>query len=695
MAHDVIIERLDIAAFGGISGKSFELDKGVNLINAENEKGKTTLTAAIMFALYGFYSQSHSISENPKRKYMPWSGAAASVSLTLGGSRRLRIERSVSGSKETALCTELNTGLPLYAGKVFGEEILGISAKTAEKLLFFSTVAPHESKDETLAASLQNLLFSADEQVSGEKAIKALTAHKNALKKTVGELETEEARLYTELEKAKNGTEEYSVLEAEIKRLEDALSARETEMEKAEAQRANLQRYQAALLLEEYDSLKERADRAASALAAFGKEQLSTDYISHCRKLREKQQEIKAELAELKEKQKELDGDDGNNVLASLADFCKKSKKQSLMFGAMCVLLVIVAVLCFALKQSLVAIAFGVGGLIFAILALAKSMTCVNTAKGAGFVSVDALVTAAKDAPEKAAAKETMTAALRARIAEKEKQYADITEQIKELGAEGDLDEMTRELMYLSKLRTDRENALAALADFESKHSVSELSELAVGGVKPEKSPTQIETEYKFAAQSAKLLREKLAPKCARLEALRMANVDSAALETEYLSKKRELEEARLSLAAILMAIEELTEAGMEMKSSISPRVSEKASRYFAAATGGKYRGVELDTRLYMSFGGDEGVKSAEHLSAGTRDLAYLCLRLGLLELVYGGSKIPLILDDAFCRQDGKRLSALIDALLERKDQLVITSCTDREQKALESKGVTYRSIRL
>lgn len=695
MTPNVIIERLDIAAFGGISGKSFEFDKGINLISEANEKGKTTLTAAIIFALYGFYNQSHSISENPKRKYMPWSGAAASVSLTLGGSRRLRIERTVAGSKETALCTELNTGLPLYAGKVFGEEILGVSAKTAEKLLFFSTVAPHESKDEPLAAALQNLLFSADEQVSGEKAVKTLNSHKNSLKKAVSELEAKEASMYAKLEQAKNSTEEYCALEAEIKRLEDALSAREGDMEKAEAQRINLQRYQASLLLEEQRSLKERVHLTEEALAVFGKEHLSAEYISECRKLREKQQDTEAELAELRKKQQEAESEDGDKVVVSLANLCQKGKKQALLFGALCAVLIVGAVVCFALKQSLVALILGVGGLAFAVLALSKSVACVNTARGAGFASVDALVSAARSAPEKTAAKEKLLSSLKTRIWEKEQQFAVITKRINEIGAEGDLDRMTEELVRLNKLRADKENAINALEAFEGKHSSAELEALAQGAVKPEKTAAQIETEYKFATQSAKMLREKLNPKRARLEAIRLSGLDKAALETEYLFQKRALEEARLSLDAVLTAMEELEGAGVEMKSSISPRISQKASGYFASATEGKYKGVELDTRLYMSFDGDEGVKSAEHLSAGTRDLAYLCLRLGLLELVYGEGTVPLILDDAFCRQDGKRLGALMDALLQRGDQLIITSCTDREQKALDLKGVSYRSIRL
>ena len=145
MTENLYIERVDITAFGGISGKSLSFDGGLNLLEAPNEGGKSTVAAAVRFALYGFGNRKMSISENPKKKYMPWSGAAASVALILGGSRHLKIERVVQENNEHAVCTDLATGKALYDGGCFGEELFGVGAETFEKIQFFSDLNPPES----------------------------------------------------------------------------------------------------------------------------------------------------------------------------------------------------------------------------------------------------------------------------------------------------------------------------------------------------------------------------------------------------------------------------------------------------------------------------------------------------------------------------------------------------------------------
>lgn len=60
----VRIERIEIGAFGCLSGVVIEPSDGINLIEADNESGKSTLAAFIKFILYGFSStRSQSIAE--------------------------------------------------------------------------------------------------------------------------------------------------------------------------------------------------------------------------------------------------------------------------------------------------------------------------------------------------------------------------------------------------------------------------------------------------------------------------------------------------------------------------------------------------------------------------------------------------------------------------------------------------------
>lgn len=697
----VWIEKLDIAAFGGISGKSYSFTRGINVITAANECGKTTIIAAIRFALYGFTGAQHSITENHKKRYMPWSGAAASVALTLGGDKRLRIERSVYGNKETALCTELNTGLPLYAGKVFGEEILGIGADTADKTLFFATVNPHQPKDEPLAEALQGLMFSADEQISGDKAIKALNSRKNALAGKNGvipRLELESQQLEEQQRTVQASVKELAALEQDIKRTSAALEEKESALKKAEAERDNLMRYRAAQALAEYRAAADRRKKAAAALNAFDKASLTMEHIDLCNSLKDKSAAVSAQISDLRTRlaqtEAELAEDEGRDLLAT-ATRCRAKRRWALILWIIAVLLIAAGVGVYMASLTLAAVALWVAGAACGIGALGFTMNSANTVSEAGYPSLSALEQGVAQLGEKSRRSKAQIHTLKASLAGAEVQQSDLQAQIKAAGADGDTGEMVKDLLALNALKSESNAAEAAFAAIKARYDPNELERLATGAVKPEKTEEQLETEYRFANQGACMLRDKLQPMLARRIALQADNERLAAVEERLAWCNTRLNTAKEAYAALLLAMEELTAAGNEMKMSIAPRVADKASVYLSAATAGKYSALELDTRLYPAVECENGVKSAEYLSAGARDVLYLSMRLAYIGLIYGNGTVPLLLDDAFCRTDNTRLSTTLSALRASGNQLLITSCTDREEKALSALGAEYRSIRL
>ena len=111
--------------------------------------------------------------------------------------------------------------------------------------------------------------------------------------------------------------------------------------------------------------------------------------------------------------------------------------------------------------------------------------------------------------------------------------------------------------------------------------------------------------------------------------------------------------------------------------------------------TDGKYAALELDNKMSFGFESDFGIKNAEHLSAGTREGLYLCLRLALLRLIYGDEMPPIILDDAFARMDGDRLAAFMKLLASDGNQCLIFACTGREKEALRAVGAEYSTIKI
>ncbi|MBA2719850.1 MAG: AAA family ATPase [Chloroflexi bacterium] len=106
--------------------------------------------------------------------------------------------------------------------------------------------------------------------------------------------------------------------------------------------------------------------------------------------------------------------------------------------------------------------------------------------------------------------------------------------------------------------------------------------------------------------------------------------------------------------------------------------------------TGGRYRRVAvddktLDLRLHAPEKGDwVDVRS---LSQGTLDLVYLAARLGLVRLVTGDRRPPLIFDDPFITLDDERAKRALELLREisRDFQVIYLTTSDRYHAAADA----------
>ncbi|HEX5825837.1 MAG TPA: AAA family ATPase [Candidatus Limnocylindrales bacterium] len=106
--------------------------------------------------------------------------------------------------------------------------------------------------------------------------------------------------------------------------------------------------------------------------------------------------------------------------------------------------------------------------------------------------------------------------------------------------------------------------------------------------------------------------------------------------------------------------------------------------------TGGRYRRVAvddktLDLRLFAPEKGDW--VDVVSLSQGTLDLVYLTARLGLVRLVTGDRRPPLIFDDPFVTLDDARATRALDLLREIASdfQVIYLTTSDRYHAAADS----------
>lgn len=188
-----------------------------------------------------------------------------------------------------------------------------------------------------------------------------------------------------------------------------------------------------------------------------------------------------------------------------------------------------------------------------------------------------------------------------------------------------------------------------------------------------------------------------------RLQALReqiaRGNGEMAVHENVSLSRASdEYEEAQAALRqlyqkrdALQLAKETLQEALGEWKRDRTPAVNQQASQVIAHITAGAYEDVRLDprdsfaVRLLAPTG--HRVLEQDQCSTGTIDQLYLAQRLSLVHHASEGTEpLPLFFDDHFVHYDEERLRRTLEyiAMLAQEQQVFLFTCHEREQRILE-----------
>lgn len=736
----VRIERIEIGAFGCLSGVVIEPSDGINLIEADNESGKSTLAAFIKFILYGFSStRSQSIAENERKLYIPWNGTRAFGSIVFsapGG--RFRVARAYDlPSKETVEMTDLQTGREVFRSLVPGEVLLGVPEEVYQKSAYFRQLFQSKNGDESLADQVRNLVFSADERISAANAEKRLREAEAELKNrqnrgVIPELEAQLARFRAESEQAIRQN-------SEIRRCNEAISengARLGEVRKIvsrlQAERGNIDGYEAFCRLRRLSEVKAEEEAAKKkyddAAGAFPDARIpDSDFINGLIKDNAEYKSLVRDRDRLEEESREAvkafeesrravavwDGQE-ERVKSALA----REKKLFPIF-ALLALLFAAAGVAFAFLFGGLAVAAAGAACLFLFCAVAAAVIKIKAralpAKY-GFESAEALEDALSELPQierQADIDEKRTYSLKAEYGRLSDRCAQagksIAERISRYCPEGESGTCDAAGGQIDLLLERSENAKKLLSEYESRRRTREsmfegvdidaLAKRAEGAVPPERTVSEVERELNFNTQKQKLLEEKkqeLEKEKARLES---GAADPALLCGKTGAAEQQLEKANRRLAAIRLALEVLEESSAYMKSTIAPKLTEYASGYFDYATAGKYPVLHLDTRMGMAVE-TPLIQSLDFLSSGTKDAAYLCLRLALLRLIYQQAAVPpVILDDAFARLDDKRLETMISVITEfsqaEKAQVFMFTCTPREREALERLGKNINRLEI
>lgn len=225
------ILRLEITEFGGLRERVIELGEGLNILEGQNESGKSTVLAFIRFMLYGLSGRMGGAEPSEKERYVAWSSgrAAGSMTLTTADGRCLRIEREGavthtargdSYSEKPVRILDGETGELISRGQCPGELLLGLTAAAFGSTCAVSQLKATELNAGEVSASIENMLRSADESISVPRVCKRLEdARRELIHKTgrggrIYELRCKCERLEEQLERAEDNARSLIELEA-------------------------------------------------------------------------------------------------------------------------------------------------------------------------------------------------------------------------------------------------------------------------------------------------------------------------------------------------------------------------------------------------------------------------------------------------------------------------------------------------
>ncbi|MEE0969545.1 MAG: AAA family ATPase [Clostridia bacterium] len=778
------IINITITEYASIRNRSFDFAPGLNIVEGENESGKSTILSFIKFILYGLPRRASGGVVTEKERSFSWDGGIAQGSMTLETEGGIyRVERSaregIRGDKVSIIDTE--SGDIVHKGEVPGELFLGVPGAVFESTAFVRQLACGSLDGGELGGAIQNLLLSADETLDSEKAVTKIDGirrrllHKSGQGGSVYELTKKREEYAKKLEESKEKGSKIIEYEASFDSLDKL--ARETRLRLDETKRL-LEAYDTRQLLIRFDSIRSAAARIESIeseLDAIKGEGCYLGFMpdaAYQRSLAIAERDFVSAYAALSEKEKTAQ--DARNAVPSesgeirlaldadaeggasgVASSVNKKEKKAKGFRAAGIISSIAAIISAALTAPVLSLAvfdFPLlrGGLSEALNFLQNGITAAVF--GVLFVlslvfAVIFFVKASKNKKEalrirkkygiapKASVRSmimTLEGAERARerrealmfVSEKADESAELAkknaeecrnalyELLLKVGRELSEDETpenvssevekiisdsARLIEAVDKCNSDLAKYKAVMEEREKETSSldeAELRRMITPEIEEKLSKvniTMLRREHEFLRSKLDAAEQKKYFYDRELIGLRATTENP--LKSEALLKKTEIKLKREKElhAALTLASETIKEASEAMKRNVTPRLRASAGELMSRFTNGKYSdlGITPDFKITVNAGGI--TRPVEALSAGTRDAAYLSLRLALTDVLYRSETPPLLFDEVLSQIDNKRAKALLtmlsDVCLESR-QCLLFSCHEREAEMIKANTI-------
>lgn len=228
----MIIEKIDIKSFGGLSDVSLEFGESVNVIEGRNEAGKSTIAAFIRYMLFGFGASDEGGSLSERQKGISWSTGTAQGSMVVRvKDKKYLINRTTvpltdaagrESYKEDSSIIDLETGTTSFGKLPAGEVFFGTSKELFENTAFLGQIGDSSINEGSVSQSIENILFSGNERMNTQRAMTKIgekidgLIHRSGSGGVIGDLVRRREELERNLERSNEDNKQILAKETEL-----------------------------------------------------------------------------------------------------------------------------------------------------------------------------------------------------------------------------------------------------------------------------------------------------------------------------------------------------------------------------------------------------------------------------------------------------------------------------------------------
>lgn len=640
------INELKINSYGKLKDKNLSLENGINIIYGENEKGKSTLLNFIVNMFYGTSRNKKGREMSDYDKYKPWDTEEFSGRMiyTLDNDEKYEVFREFSKKNPKIYDQNMEDISKDYSiDKNTGSQYFLEQTKVDEKT-FVSSVVSFQNEVEIdsqtqniLLQKIANVSSTGDDNISYKKAIDKLN------KKQLEEIGT-----------TRSQGKPINIVMNEIEHIEsvnESLRKYENYKYEIEEEKHNLQ--------DEIFDLNKKYELLQKINIINQEEKIEKEKLNYNEKkideLEEKIQELLNKKIAIEKEKKNVENYEKKSI--KILPYCLST--------IVCLLLATIVALYINYTLATIPVLFAFGIFIVAVLKNNKIKKINNIEEQEYLRKISGNKELEKNIYEINAQIELLEKSEKEQISDAEKIKNEIIKDI-------NLKKENLKTQYYDRIEVSEVNRLLALDNlsFEIDNIQNKLN------------------EKNIELHRLNLDKENILPKLEEL----------AENEEKLVSSKERFEELKKKNNAINLAKEIIEQSYQKMKNNVTPKFTRNLSENISHITNNKYNKVIINEEEGILIELPNGeYKSANRLSIGTIQQLYLAFRLSMIEDI-SEENMPIIFDEIFAYYDDNRLKDTLKNIEERygsTHQIILFTCTNREEKALKELGYKYNKIEL